>query len=494
MKPIQNKNGVALITVLIIFLTLTILIGAMVMSSLSNQSTTIQTNDYSKSYYIAETGLNLRSAQIEQIFYELVEDNIDPNDLFIQLETAVNALPATITFPSTDDDDSVTLSFVASETNYDYPDHIFYTLTSTSSVNGMSRTLSKEYGYLYSSSGPGLIIGKAVLTQRSMSIGEQGSIVVGPIASNLLDNTNINLNNTTQNDINMVYVPTGKTGNVINPEKVGNRITQVSNLYVFPTIKYPSLPTTTPITISPYTFTNNQATINVYEYSYLENLTIADGQTLTVNLGTRGTANSRKILRVKNINASGGLRVLGTGRLLLIYDYGSGTMTLGPKFNVCGNVVGSCLDENPDYTKFLFYLKTSNVTSGNYGAYPTLTFENQHIFYGSILGEFVNIAIKSGNFKGHIVTAGQKIDFTSNSVIHEVLFYAPFADIVISSNAVLSGSLVGNTFRISNPQTKVTYIEVKKETFPFTIDFPVTETSSYVPGYAEIIEGRIIGN
>ena len=160
----------------------------------------------------------------------------------------------------------------------------------------------------------------------------------------------------------MVYVPSGKTGNVINPTKVGNRITEVANPYLFPTIKYPSIPTTTPITISPYTFTNNKASINVYEYSYLENLTSADGQILTVNLGTRGTANSRKILRVKNINMSGGLRVLGTGRLLLIYDYGSGTMALGPKFNVCGNVVGSCLDENPDYTKFLFYLKTSNVT------------------------------------------------------------------------------------------------------------------------------------
>jgi len=494
MKPIINNKGVALITVLLIFLTLTVLIGAMVMSSLSNQSTTIQTNDFSKSYYIAETGLNLRSAQIEQIFYDIVEDNPDPNDLFIQFENAVRALPNTIDFPNTDDDDSVTLSFTASGTNYDYPDHNFYTLTSTSNVNGLSRTLSKEFGYLYTSSGPGLIIGKAVLTQRNMSIGEQGSIVIGPIASNLLDNTSINLNNTTQNGINMVYVPSGKTGNVINPDKVGNRITEVASPYIFPIIKYPSIPTTTPITISPYTFTNNKASINVYEYSYLENLTSADGQILTVNLGTRGTANSRKILRVKNINMSGGLRVLGTGRLLLIYDYGVGTMTLGPKFNVCGNVVGSCLDENPDYTKFLFYLKTSNVTSGNFAAYPTLTFENQQIFYGSILGEFANIAIKSSNFKGHIVTAGQKIDFTSNSVIHEVLFYAPFADITISSNAVLTGSLVGNTFTISNPQTKVTYIEVKKETFPFTIDFPVTETSTYVPGNAEIIEGGIIGN
>lgn len=494
MKIIQNKQGIALITVLLTFFTLIILIGALVMSSLTNQDTTIQANDYSKSYYVAETGLNLRSAAISDLFYALVNTNNDPNDLFINLEQSVAALPTVINFPSTDDNDFATLSFTPTETNMDYPEYLFYTLSSTGTVNGVNRTITKEIGYYYTKSGPGLIIGKAVLTQRGMSIGEQGSQIKGPIASNLLDNSKIDLNNTTQNEINTVFVPSGKTGSVINPEKVNNRITEVATPFLFPTIIYPTIPASTPITISPYTFTSNKASINVFEYSYLENLSVADGQVLTINLGTRGTANTRKMLKVKNISVSGGIRVLGTGRLLLVYDYGAGTMSLGPKFNVCANVLGSCLDETPDYTKFLFYLRTSNITNGNFSNYPTLTFENQHVFYGSILGEYVNISIKSGNFKGHIVSSGKTIDFTSNSVIHEVLFYAPFADITIGSNAVLSGSLVGNTFRISNPQTKVTYIEVKKESFPFTIDFPVTETSNYVPGIAEIIEGRIIGN
>lgn len=494
MKHIQDKQGVALITVLLAFLTMVILIGALVMTSLTNQKTTIKANDYSKSYYIAETGLNQRSAQISDYFYELAETNPDPNDLFTNLEQSISALPAVINFPSTDDDDYATLSFTQSGANNDYPDYLFYTLSSTGTVNGTSRTLTKEFGYKYTMGGPGLIIGKAVLTQRWMSIGEQGSLIDGPIASNLLDGTQIDLNNTTQNEIDMVFVPTGRTSSVINPTKVNNRITEVVDPYLFPTIVYPTIPTTTPITISPYTFTNGKASIDVQTYSYIENLTVADGQILTVNLGTRGTSNTRKILKVKNLNVSGGIRVLGTGRLLLVYDYGAGTMSLGPKFNVCGNVSGSCLEDSPDYTKFLFYLRTTNVTNGNFAAYPTITFENQHIFYGSILGEYVNISIKSGNFKGHIVTSGKTIDFTSNSTIHEVLFYAPFADITISSNAVLSGSLVGNTFRISNPQTKVTYIEVKKESFPFTIDFPVTETSGYVPGVVDIIEGRIIGN
>lgn len=488
-----NRKGIALITVMIAFLTLFILLGMIAMMTLSNQSTSIKTNDYTKAYYIAESGLNIRVQAIKDEFQALADKNIGPDDLFTQLEQKVSAMPSVMTFSETTDDDQASLSFEAIDGNELYPNHIFYKVTSIGTVNGTSQTIRKELGFKYIAGGPGLVIGKAILTQRNISIGEQSSVVKGPIASNLLDGSTINFNGKTQVDIPMTYVPTGKTSSIITPDKIGNRVTEVSTPYVFPTIVYPTIPTTTPKTVPAYTFTSNQATINVFEYSYLENMTVADGQTLIIDLGTRGMASSRKMLRVKNMNVSGNIRVIGTGRLLLVFDYSQGTMTLGPKFNVCGNVIGSCLTENPDYTKFLFYLKTPTVAQSDTASYPDLIFSNLQLFYGSILGEYVNIEVKSGNFKGHIVTAGKSINFSANSVIQQVLFYAPFADIIIDSNAVLSGSLVGNNFIIRNPQTRVTYIEVGKETFPFTIDFPVTETSGVnLPGTAEVIEGSII--
>ena len=489
-----NQKGVALITVMIAFLTLFILLGMIVMMTLSNQSTSIKTNDFTKAYYIAESGLNIRTTEIKDEFYALASTNIDPNDLFIKLEQKIDSLSSILTFSETTDIDQATLSVADSEGNELYPNHLFYTITSVGTVNGTSQTVSKEIGFSYTKGGPGLIIGKAILTQRNISIGEQSSVVKGPIASNLLDSSTINFNGKTQDDIPMVFVPTGKTSSIITADKVGNRVTEVSSPYVFPTIVYPTIPTSTPKTVPAYTFTNNEATINVFEYSSLENMNVADGQTLIVNLGTRGTSTSRKMLVVKNMNVSGNIRVIGTGRLLLVFDYSKGTLDLGPKFNVCGNVTGSCLSTNPDYTKFLFYLRTPNIAQSDIAAYRNLNFSNLQLFYGSILGEYVNIEVKSGNFKGHIVTGGKSINFSSNSVIQQVLFYAPFADIIIDSNAVLSGSLVGNNFIIRNPQTLVTYIEVGKETFPFTIDFPVTETSGYnIPGTAKVIEGSIIG-
>ena len=92
------------------------------------------------------------------------------------------------------------------------------------------------------------------------------------------------------------------------------------------------------------------------------------------------------------------------------------------------------------------------------------------------------------------MTSGNTVNFSANAVIKRALFYAPFATITIDSNAVLSGSLVGNYFSVANPQTVVTYLEVEKESFPFSIDFPTTTATEYVPGITDIIQGPIQEN
>lgn len=490
-RTLNNHKGIAMLTVLLTFLAMFILLSAIVFMSVANGQVTIKASNYSKAYYITESTLNKRMAEVHSLFYTLADSNPDPADLFILLESEFSALPSTITFDSTTDNDYATLSFVDSSGTADYPNYMFYKVVVTGTVNGVSRTLSKEVGFSYTKGGPGYIIGKAVLTQRGMVIGNQNSIIRGPIASNLLDNTSIDIKST-QPYVDMAFVPTGKTSYVNNPSRIGNRITEVATPYVFPVINYPLIPSTSPINIASPTFVNNQATISVTGYSYMENMTVAQGQTLIVNLGTRGTASTRKMLKVKNINVSGNIRVIGTGRLLLVFEYGKGTLTMGSKFNVCGEVVGSCTAADPDYTKFLFYLKTPLVTKGDFANYPKLVFSNLQLFYGSLLAEYVDVEVKSSNFKGHIVTSGNTVNFSANAEIKRALFYAPFATITIDSNAVLSGSLVGNYFTVSNPQTVVTYLEVDKESFPFSIDFPVTSQTDYVPGSTDIIEGPLL--
>ena len=121
-----NRKGIALITVMIAFLTLFILLGMIAMMTLSNQSTSIKTNDYTKAYYIAESGLNIRVQAIKDEFQALADKNIGPDDLFTQLEQKVSAMPSVMTFSETTDDDQASLSFEAIDGNELYPSHIFY--------------------------------------------------------------------------------------------------------------------------------------------------------------------------------------------------------------------------------------------------------------------------------------------------------------------------------------------------------------------------------
>ena len=125
-----NRKGVALMTVMIAFLTLFILLGMIVMMTLSNQNTSMKTNDYTKAYYIAESGLNIRIQAIKDEFQALASKNIGADDLFIQLEQKVSAMSSTITFSETTDDDHASLSFTAIENNELFPNHLFYKVIS----------------------------------------------------------------------------------------------------------------------------------------------------------------------------------------------------------------------------------------------------------------------------------------------------------------------------------------------------------------------------
>jgi len=82
MEHLNNKKGIALLTVILTFLSLFILLSAIVYMSVSNSETTIKESNYSKAYYIAESTLNKRLAEIDTLFHMLEVSNPDPEDLF----------------------------------------------------------------------------------------------------------------------------------------------------------------------------------------------------------------------------------------------------------------------------------------------------------------------------------------------------------------------------------------------------------------------------
>ena len=130
-KILKQKTGIALLTVLLTFLSLFILLSAIVYMSIQNTDNTKLTNNYSKAYYIAESSLNKRLAEVNSVFITLANSNPNPADLYTLLENQISLLPSEITFDQTEDTDSALLSFIASDWTEDYPDYMFYKIEVT---------------------------------------------------------------------------------------------------------------------------------------------------------------------------------------------------------------------------------------------------------------------------------------------------------------------------------------------------------------------------
>jgi Tfp pilus assembly protein PilX len=62
-RPFRNNKGMALITVVLIFLILVIMLGGAMFAAVVNQRNALFANDHTKAYYVAESGINTRISQ-----------------------------------------------------------------------------------------------------------------------------------------------------------------------------------------------------------------------------------------------------------------------------------------------------------------------------------------------------------------------------------------------------------------------------------------------
>lgn len=65
MRILKSKNGMALITVMIIFLVLTVLLGALVVLTHNNLNQSIKTEEHTTAYYTAEAGMTKAVTEFE---------------------------------------------------------------------------------------------------------------------------------------------------------------------------------------------------------------------------------------------------------------------------------------------------------------------------------------------------------------------------------------------------------------------------------------------
>lgn len=475
MKPIKNNKGVALVTVVLIFLVLVILLAGVMFASVTNQKNAVLSKDHTSAYYVAESGLNLA---IEKLRYFLTIENdyseipagdyIDYiDDLEDFLENEINNLSGSL--DSLNKTNNYSISVQQDLINLDH-----FTITSIGTVDGVERILTTDF--VIDKIEKELM--KAVITKNSInSVDGGGGNIIGEVASLMEDsNSFLKLRGC---DIGTVYIPEGETASVNTnctdisiiqePKPVFDETAVQSALNQFNDISSDLIPVT--VNNSSITFPGLTGTKKGYTISKLPNTGIS------FNLGS-GSDDRIVKLYVTDVdyadNKLGNLSVSGNGKLAVIITVDSDDTKKVSGVNGIyqwGWDVNKAI--NPlDLTKFQLVIKKGSGFSSNES--PTFTTPNDLLFIGSVLANDVNIRLNNMEFKGFIATMGKSISFNSNSEITGPMWiFAPNAIVEVKSGATINGAVMANTVNLTSNST------IKYDVFDGSLPFNITIPTFY---------------
>jgi hypothetical protein len=520
---LRNEKGVALITVVMIFLVLVIMLGGAMYAAVVNQRNAILANEHTESYYVAESGINLRIAQLEDFL-------LNP-DLYVGYDPRVTTMQDYLGSIVADLNTTRILTLGNGNTadvyvtgpieNPDLLGAYVYKIRSTGTVDDVSRTLEVELilymtygedspmdkaiisrGSIIMYQGNGIIKGGVFTNGEGLPIRYQGKTVTGPILE-LGDKDE--LNNTTllplkngdgycDNIVGMAW-PVAFPPTVLELHKnqtgpgtcLDNTPRTNEPLRIFPPVVTPAFPTRLKtVTMD----ANNVITLpdlrkepTSYDGYYIDTLNISAN--VTIKLGSFGYSTQLKRLVVGNITTTsqGRLNVEGTGRLMVMRSM---TKANTPSNSLQWNANVYVQGNNP--AKFILVLDTPeaaipstnaagsvNTGSDDPSFNPLFSFANGVIFTGSILSENVDYALTNVIFKGYLITNGGDISVTSNTVASEpdipIWIYAPIAHVTLGSNAVLYGSVMSKAVELSAASSGVIYKDMPPSTQVFNYLF-----------------------
>lgn len=462
MRPIKNNKGVALVTVVLIFLVLVILLTGVMFASVSNQKNAVLSKEHTSAYYVAESGLNV---SIEKLRNYLIANGYSSIPMG-QYATKMTLLNDFITGDINGDSENLTQGTYLIQATGSLSTTT-YTLRSTGTVNGISRTVEGTFSF------DPIMENKAKAIIAKGNIDAKNGTIIGPIASLLSpagSDINITCNPSGGTDINEIYypmpLPSGSTVSV-NDKCGGTKATfdadetVIFHDFALPTY-YKSTDTVVVDGVSKNVLVKITPTSSVYNFPaltsgqqgyYIDNLPSTN---VTFDLGTSGASNTVYNLFVSNVSVAsntnlgvGAINVIGNGKLkmhIIINKANYVNPNSSYQFTWNANINQSLLSStNPeDISKFqLIIKKGSDFTSSEY---PTFSIGNSNIFVGSLMMDYINISFGNFDFKGFIATLGKSFTISSTSQITGPMWvYAPYADVSLTSNGLINGSIIANS-------------------------------------------------
>ena len=460
-KQSSNEKGMALVVVLLV-LTVISIVGLSLMGfAVNNMKMSSGESNYQSSYYIAESGANLKMNDINNNMLTYYNQALDGSTFFSNAERYMS-LGTDSTYSDFDSSfsqqpsakvriEKVNNSNSNSATSRDY------NIISVGTINNRSITVVKPFHLTWKTKSSGgsnninVPADTAVFVDTTISL-DNGATISGAIGTNSSLSGKISLNGNASiiGNSNIYVGPNADTSTMISKPSyiiVNNPIVKMSavktfSLPVFPTI--PSYPLQSDLNIK-----NGNYTLTMNQDMSFSNISLDNNYTLTVDVGS----NNRSIV-VGNLNMiNGSIKINGTGKLTI---YVTGNVAMGS---------GSVLNTGKDVSKLIMYLKRSSVPTNP----KSLSLTGSQQIYGSLFAEDANISVdNSGVLNGYFLTGGTNVSFSGNANAgsNNNLFYAPNAAFNITGSAYLAGSIVAKSLTAVGGNS-ITFQTVNLNNVPF---------------------------
>lgn len=496
MKTIKNKQGVVLFIVVIYFLVLSLLLGGLFYLTIGNFNDQKTATEHSSAYYVAETGINLAMAQVEDELSALTQnENLSEANFNNAMISLTNTINGQIYDSSTTDSISASMgnasaNLIAS-TEIDGSGYRVLTITSTGIVEGVERTLQKIIRFQYVlGEGNGFVIDKAILTKRKIDISLDSRILM-PDGSGADVSTystvagDVTISSATYlGDIYLLDQNPVVNDNVVDSKPSASVVIKTLEYKEFPIISFEIIKDKAEIvkaegrTLPTLVTGNNTLNPSTGSYGgyYISNLQFNKNMTINVTGDilivadrlTFGTNN-----RTINITGTGKLEIyIGNPNATTIPNYTSARF---------GSINNNVIFGNSENVKNLIIYVDSHKINNNV---PTISLAgNNSIIYGSFM--FNNASISFSNncsFSGYLVTNGSSVILPNNgSLSTKGLVFAPLGTAFMLNNSVYRGSIVAENVNIT--KGTFTYDPLAFDSMPFVINDPINQIG-YTSGYA----------
>ena len=469
-----NHRGMALVTVLLVMLVLTILTTGVVVIAVSNYRQSSTTVDHNQAYYVAEAGVNYQVKNFESTLDNMIALKMTSAQIDAGINTWVSASNSNSQVLATVNGLQSTFSATVDRSGN------YLVISATGTVGSVSRTLTKKITL------SNFVIDKAILANSILDI-NQADIFNGPvqILSKIPGSVSISQNGqvtkmyirtpvpplTFKDVIDGCAVP--PLSNMTCQTKAGSfEVVYDDSLFELPKIVPPIEPSVSSPTdnLKPYIFPdksdwliNDAGVVNITNSSVKNSsyvLSASNGTktsffapSVTISDSVEGFAidiGSQNInIVTKTLNLSASFKITGTGKLTIFVPVSGFNFDCKQK-SICG-VMGNNPILGPTVANQFIVVVTG--TSND----PVPLSANGGATYMSLISKLSLNMGGNGTYNGFFISDGSNVQFGGTSGSN-ALIYAPKASITVSGTANITGSLIGNTFQNNNSNsTTVTY-------------------------------------